>query len=204
MTQQVNLYLPEFRKKEDWLNFTALLQLSATFVVVLCLISVFQYFQAWRLEGKLEAAEARRDAANADVTSLIDRLGSNAPDQTLVSNLARLEEELEEKNLLLGFMENSDLGNTQGFSEYLADLSRYHIDGLQITDLNLSRSGNAVSIGGQVEKADLVPLYLRNLSRGQVYQGKSFETLQIDQKEERNIAGDQTGILNFNVSTTGE
>ena len=204
MTQQVNLYLPEFRKKEDWLNFTALLQLSATFVVVLCLISVFQYFQTWRLEGKLEVAEARRDTANADVTELINSLGSNAPDQTLVSNLARLEEELEEKNLLLGFMENSDLGNTQGFSEYLADLSRYHIDGLQITDLNLSRSGNAVSIGGQVEKADLVPLYLRNLSRGQVYQGKSFETLQIDQKEERNIAGDQTGILNFNVSTTGE
>ena len=198
MRQEVNLYLPEFRKREDWLDFNNMLWLSVAFVLLLAVVSGFQYWQIFSMGGELAQLNGQKQAAVARTNTLINSFGVQSEDKDLSASVTQLETSLAEKKDLLDFLEGRDLGNTSGFSEFLADLSRYHIPGLRITSVQLSEGGKRVRLGGEVGRAEYVPLFLQNLSQGKAYQGMSFETLKMGEPETRQ---EDNGILAFEVAT---
>lgn len=196
MIQQVNLYLPEFRKEKDWLVVDNMLRFCVVLVVVLIGISGLEYWGSNSLESELEAKRLEREEAISRTNALIDNFGEQSADQNLAETVRQLEVDLSGKQDLLEFLEGRNLGNTDGFSEYLADLSRYQVPGLRLTAVNLQNGGDAVLLSGEVFRAEYVPLFLQSLSRGQSFLGKSFETLRIEESD-----GD-TEILVFDVATT--
>lgn len=201
MKQSVNLYLAEFRRKPDWLDATRMLRATGVVLLLLVLDAGWEGWQLFRLEREWEAAEARREAAIAATAQLRSSFGTQAPDQSVVEQNNRLEAALKEKNAILGFMGGNDLGNTSGFSPYLADLARYHVQGLSLESINLSQNGQNVALTGVVESADLVPLYLQNLSQGASFRGLSFHALQIAELEPAEGQEAAVPLFRFTVST---
>ena len=180
--QNINLYLPEFRKKKYWLDAEKMAVLAGAAVVVLVITSGYDYIQLVRLRTEGAEKEAQHQEIAAVTAALIDQYGVQTEDPALLANILELEEGLQSKQALLQFMEGRDLGNAEGFSEYLADLSRYHMPGLSLSHVNLTEGGRSVELAGQVLRAELVPLYLQNLSKGNTYTGKNFEMLNIEEE----------------------
>ncbi len=193
MKQQINLYLPEFRKQPDIFSVAVMGRGLAVLAVVLVLLTAVDYWNTRQLDSRLAVLLAERDAALMRVNSLLEEFGVQGTDPALVQRVQTLESELVEKRRLLQFLEGRDLGNTRGFSVHLSDLSRYHITGLRLTEISLTRGGEAVRLQGQVLRGDLVPLYLQNLSQGQAFRGRTFETLQLESSPAN------AGLLQFSV-----
>lgn len=201
MKQSVNLYLPEFRKKQEWLDALRMAQMTGLLLLLLAVGTGWQYWQLERSADELQAAEARRSAAVTATAELRASFGSQTPSQTLLDQNQRLQSELDEKRAILSFMRGRQLGNTSGFSPFLADLARYHIQGLSLQDIHLTRDGRSVSLSGEVLRAELVPLYLQALNRSEAFRGMNFEVLQIS-----GVAGPGSGdvkqqVFDFTVST---
>ncbi|MGV3593465.1 MAG: hypothetical protein ACO1PZ_17410 [Gammaproteobacteria bacterium] len=199
IVQNVNLYLPEFRRRKHWLDAGKMLVLAGATVILLALVSIVEYWQLSRLRAERAVADAQLQQAMDATAALIDEFGVQTEDIALLDNIRDLEAELQSKQALLQFLEGRELGNASGFSEHLADLSRYHVQGLSLTHVNLSEGGRSVMLAGQVVKADLVPIYLQNLSRGATYAGTDFERLQISDSPLRSLGVSSSGTWSFEV-----
>lgn len=199
VVQNVNLYLPEFRRRKHWLDAGKMLMLAGAAVILLALVSIVEYWQLARVRAERAVADAQLQQTMDATAALIDEFGVQTEDIALLDNIRDLEAELQSKQALLQFLEGRELGNASGFSEYLADLSRYHVQGLSLTHINLSEGGRSVMLAGQVVKADLVPIYLQNLSRGATYSGTDFERLQISDSPLRSLGVSNSGTWSFEV-----
>lgn len=198
MQQSVNLYLPEFRKKKHWLDAVRMLQLVGATVAVLVLATGWDYWQLSQSRADLVVREQQRQAAVAATAALRAEFGDQSADLTLQERIERMEQDLRAKETLLQFLEGSDLGNAEGFSEYLADLSRFHLQGLSLQSIQLADGGRSVVLGGQVLQTELVPRYLQSLSQGASFSGKNFETLNI-RDEMTGAAAGAAPVWNFEV-----
>ena len=198
MRQQVNLFLPEFRLRKDWLDFNRMALLAGLALILFVAISGLRGWQLVRLQGELEAAQAALAGAVNETAAMVQRFGVQTEDQSLADSVRQLEEALQGKQVLLDFLEGRDLGNTAGFSSLLADLSRYLVPGLRLTAIDLRSGGAGVLLSGQVAHAANVTLYLRNLSQSPAFAGKSFDNLRIEDAESGQGA---TRLHVFDVST---
>jgi hypothetical protein len=183
MLQNVNLYLPEFRRKKHWLDAEKMLLVTGAVAALLVVATAIDYIQLVGLRGDLAEREQQHQQVLAATNTLLDQYGVQTEDPALLENIRELERDLQSKQALLQFLEGRELGNTEGFSEYLADLARYYVDGMSLTDVTLTNGGRSLALEGQVSKAELVTLYLQNLNKGRSFAGKSFDALQIDQDE---------------------
>lgn len=179
MSQSVNLYLPEFRKKQESLSALRMVQATGVVTVLLVLATLWQFWTVTRAESAWEAAEAQRVAAVEATAALQASFGAQAPDMSVVDQNIKLEEALKEKRAILEFMSGRRLGNTSGFSSYLVDLARHHVAGLSLQNIVLSDTGQSVTLSGEVARAELVPIYLQNLNNGASFRGLNFNSLQI-------------------------
>lgn len=201
MKQSVNLYLPEFRRKPEWLTALRMVQATGLVMLLLVLGAAWEYWQLFSLEKEWQGAEALRLEAVASTAALRASFGTQAPDQSVVEQNARLEAALKEKNAILGFMDGNDLGNTAGFSSFLTDLARYHVQGLSLKSISLSQNGRMVALSGEVARAELVPLYLQNLNQGESFRGLSFHALQIAELAPADKESGVEPVFRFTVST---
>jgi hypothetical protein len=178
--QNINLYLPEFRKKKTWLDAEKTVLLAGAGLLVMLVVSAVDYWQLTQLRGELAAKEQEHQQAVAATAALLAQYGVQTEDPTLLADIQELEEDLLSKQALLQFLEGRELGNADGFSEYLADLSRYHVQGLSIDRVSLSNGGRAVELAGEVLKPELPPIFLLELSKGSAYAGMQFESLHVE------------------------
>lgn len=179
VVQNINLYLPEFRRKKHWLDARRTLLVGALGIGLLALVSGIEYWQLAQLRAERTMKEQQLQQATLATAALIEEFGVQTEDPVLLADIAKLEADLQSKRALLQFLEGRELGNATGFSEHLADLSRFHVQGLALNAISLTDGGRSVRLAGQVVKAELVPIYLQNLSRGGTYSGTDFEMLQI-------------------------
>lgn len=179
MMQNINLYLPEFRKKVDWLPLPRMAHIAASSLVLLAAISGLALWQNLRLERQLAALELDKNAAAEATAALLERYGAQTEDPLLLADIRKLEATLQSKEALLRFLGARDSGNSTGFSQHLAELSRFHVQGLSLSSVKLGNGGQSIQLAGQVLRTELVPQYLQNLSKGSSFATTRFETLQI-------------------------
>ena len=197
MQQQINLYLPEFRKTKDFLDFSSSLRIVYGALILMVLLSAWLFLTRYLEQRDLAEKRQERDAAVGRTAQLLQDFGDQTEDPRLTNQILALEESLFGKQTLHGFLEGGELGNTTGFSEYLADLSRYHIEGLSLTGITLAQGGEQVYLSGQVLRAENVPLYLQSLRNSESFTGKNFETLRIQSSEDDSFSQ----VLTFDVAS---
>jgi Tfp pilus assembly protein PilN len=167
VNQQVNLYLPEFRPSREWLNASRLLWLVLAAVLVMALVSGYDY---WRLTGLRDEQAMLQDrlATQARETGELERqVASRTGDERLQRELEARQARLQRTRGLLGFLEDARLGNTDGFSSVMKDLSRASFEGLWLTEFQLQQGGESVTLSGVVRQSAMVPDFIGRLGNGE-------------------------------------
>jgi hypothetical protein len=178
--QNVNLYLPEFRRKKTWLDAEKTVLIAGAGIVLMVIATGVEYWQLVQLRGDLEAKGQEYEQAAAETADLLAQYGVQTEDPALLENIRELEEDLQSKQALLQFLEGRELGNADGFSEYLSDLSRHHVQGLSVNYVNLTEGGRSVELEGEVLKPELALAFLEELGKGSAYAGMEFEGVHIE------------------------
>jgi len=166
MKQQINLYLPEFRPSHDYISGERLLQISVVVVLLMIIASGGNYFRSASLSSQMQVAQQGLDAQTAITNELQQDLARRSSDQDLVDELAVREQRLAESTEMLEFLRGTNLGNIEGFSEHVKDLSRATFDGLWLTEFDLLNGGRNVYLKGITQQSAMVPDFISRLSNG--------------------------------------
>ena len=163
MNQQINLYLPEFRVRKEPLTAVLMAQVVAAVVVILVLLSAFDFYRQWQLTQELVTLRAELEEATARTDALNEQLTRRSRNEGLQNRLAAAESRLESSRQIRTFLSRTQLGNVDGFSEHLKDLSRARVEGLSISGFSINEGGSRVEVAGEVTTSALVPRYVANL-----------------------------------------
>jgi Tfp pilus assembly protein PilE len=176
--QQVNLYLPELRPRREWLTASNLLVLLAVLALVMLLAGVFSSWQRSNLQNELAAAQAALQEQSAITEQLERDVASRATDQQLLREMNTREERLRQSRELFEFMSTTTLGNLQGYSEHMKDLSRASFQGLWLTQFSIVSDASFVTLQGSAQEAAMLPDFVGRLSMGEsAIRNKRFSRL---------------------------
>lgn len=167
MNQQVNLYLPEFRPSRDWLNASRLLWLMLAGVLVMAGVSAYDHWRLRSLQSEQAALQARVEAQTLETEALERAVAERTGNERLQQELEARQSRLQRTRNLLGFLEDTRLGNTQGFSLVMKDLSRASFEGLWLNEILIQQGGDSVTLGGVARQSAMVPDFIGRLSNGE-------------------------------------
>lgn len=165
--QQVNLYLPELRPRRDLVTSLRLAQVVAVMIGVMVLMSIFNVWQRASLRSDLSEMQQLLAEQTARTEQVERDVAARATDQALVGEMNARELRITQSRDLYNFMSTSNLGNLNGFSEYLMDFSRASSPGLWITGFSIVGSAEHVSLRGFAQQAAMLPDYVSRLAMGE-------------------------------------
>lgn len=180
MSQNINLFIPAFRKRELVFSLKVLV---ACLAVGQLALGAFQYYFQAQVNGlaeELSSAEAVLKAQRAYSDKLKGASAMRKGDEQLNADIARLEIELKQARESMDALKGGAMGTQDGFAEYLRAFSRQSLNGLWLTGLTIGGSGE-IEIRGRVLSPDLVPNYIQRLSKEKVLAGRSFARLEMAQ-----------------------
>jgi hypothetical protein len=184
MSQQINLFNPVFLAQKKYFSAAAMLQALGMVLGGMLLINAFAVRQASLMEDALVHA-ARDTALRRDqLVTLGKQYSDQGTSKKLEEDIARVDEQLRKRRELLVDMTTNVGGNVRGFSAYLTALARQKIQGVWLTGIEISDKSNDLVIRGKALNSDLVPAYVRALSRESAFAGRSLSALQVTAKEE--------------------
>jgi len=187
MYQQINLYQPIFRKQRQ--IFSAVTMVQALGLVAVALVAVYAY-GAWQvsdLEFEVVQLEGREKALTTQLARIDPSLTANRRMEA-EQELRRLNATVLDQQRLIEVLRDGPLGNTGGFSPYLAALGRRRTPELWLTDFAINGGSGAIELAGRSTRPDLVPEYLQRLGREPVLVGQQFDQFEIERDDENGEA----------------
>jgi Tfp pilus assembly protein PilN len=194
--QDVNLLQPMFRKQRA--VFSARITLAIG-VLVIGLLMLIYGLASWRsavLDSEKTRLEAQRDALTQRLNGAAAQLQGHGKSQKLEGELAALKLERDRKRQQLDALSRRELGSTGGFSSYFVGLARQRVGGLWLTRVELSASGQQMTLQGVTLSEELIPRYLRQLGGEDVFTGTQFEQAVLQRESE------QSDRLRFELKTS--
>ena len=178
--QSINLYSEALRPKVDWLSLNLVAGYIGIFLLTLITASVIDLWD--RRTVAMSAVSEATDLENLqqEIQSLEQLIQSRAKDPALEADMQALEAVQKDKLTLRRFLDQEVPGNADGFSAYFADLARFHVRGLRLTEVELGRGGADVRLRGEVINGEYITNYIAGLDRSVVFQGKAFRNLDLD------------------------
>ncbi len=177
MSHQINLFNPSFVEKEQVLSARMMLLGLIPVLLVGILFYIYSWDQVSELESHVAAAETKLTIERDQMTETTEEFSPQKESALLVDELQQLESKLSKKQVVVDVLNDKELGNLDGYSEYMRAFSRQLIDGLWLTGFTINNTG--MTLSGRLIQADLLPAYLQRLKNEKVMQGKSFSNLQI-------------------------
>jgi len=176
MTQQINLLRPKDRSAG-----IAAMGLGAVGLVVVVLAGYF-----WSVvseQNRLRDAAKLKDQQLAQVRSTIQAVQAERAKQNdasaLEAEIAAMRPRAEALGQLVKLVRAGNPGAHEGFARYLQTLGSLSADGLWISNLSVSKGGNAVVITGRALQNDAVMQYARRLNDAFAPQGVRFNSLEL-------------------------
>lgn len=191
MTQQINLYLDEFRRRTDPLDAKHIGIGMVVLLVILAAISAGLVWQAREVEARITELERERDTAQAELTRKQERLQSLQAEQDDDGELRRLRAELAAKQQLVDYLESGRFGTRGGFSGHLEALARNRVQNLWLARVELRSGGKSLRVAGHALEPETVPSFLSGLAGQGSFSGYRFRTMRIDRTDE----GDRLDFL---------
>ena len=172
MSQQINLYNPIFLKQEKHFSARTIVQALALIVAGLGTFYVYALVQTRAAERVTREQRDQVASQREQLVKLGPKFSPEGRSKTLESEVARLEAEVKARQSVIAALSTGELGNTAGFSEFLAALGRQAVPGVWLTGLNIGESGNNLQVLGRALRPELVPAYLRALSNEPMMRGR--------------------------------
>ncbi len=186
MNQQVNFYQTSFRERTARFPTLLLLQVAASVIVTLFLLSTYGSYQVNGVDRELELIAQQEVAAVKRLESLRTTIAEVVGETSWAERLQRADTELSEKEASLRLISGTELGDANGFARHLKSLARQTMPGLWLTNIALSAKGDRIWLQGEALRADLVPTYLQDLADEEPFEHQRFHRLKIDTDEDSN------------------
>jgi Tfp pilus assembly protein PilN len=200
MSQQINLYNPLFLKQEKHFSARTMAQALVVVGVAVAVVSVFAFFQTRSAERVAAQYRDQLTRAQAQLTSLAGQAGSPGRSKALESEVALLEAEIKLRHATLQALSTGELGNTAGFSEFLAALGRQALSGIWLTRVRVDDAGNGLFVEGRALRAELLPAYLRALGREPMMQGRRVTEMSVTAASAKEGQGGPAAFVEFSLA----
>jgi len=182
MSQQINLYNPIFLKQEKHFSARTIGQALALIVAGLGVFYVYALVQTRAAEGAAREQREQVAAQREQFAKLGPKFSPEARSKELESEVARLEGEVKARQSVLAALGTGALGNTTGFSEFLAALGRQALPGVWLTGLSIGESGNDLQLSGRALRPEMIPAYLKALSGEAMMRGRRVTEMKLAAK----------------------
>jgi len=195
--QQINLYQPMFRKQEKVFSAVAMLQIIVFFTVILIGIYAYSLSQLQPFHAELDKTLKQFDKLSKQIEIIAQALPRRAESKLIVNEIARLTKELQHRQKVKDALSKGSFGSTDGFSGYFEALAKGHISGIWLTGIHIAQGGALLSFNGKSIDPELIPVYLKRLSKEPVFNNRAFNILEMQRAEA------EPELLLFNVATGG-
>lgn len=177
MSQQINLFNPVFLTQRKYFSLLTMLQALGMIIAGSLIFYGYARYQVQQL-GEQSVESAKRYKADlARYERYQAEFSPQQANQTLQSEVQRLEKQLAEQSDMVETLKSGSVGNTTGYSGYMRAFSRQVVQGLWLTGVKMSGDGAQISLSGGVLSPELLPGYIQRLGQEPVMRGKSFATL---------------------------
>lgn len=191
MAQQINLYSPALLGEKKHFSAATMSQALALLLAAGLAFYVYVYYKTSAFE-RIAAESARQLKGQSEQLALLMKdFSPQGKSRLLEEEVARSSARLKQLEHLASALQTGGLGNSTGFSRYLAALARQPVNGVWLTDVSIGGDEAQLAMTGRALHADLVPAYVRALSREQVMQGRRISDLRLSAQEEERKAGTQ-------------
>jgi len=176
VSQQINLFNPQFLEKRRYFSSVTMVQ-----ALGLLFLGIFAFygFALWRdRDLARQAAEYSRayQAQKLQVARASAELNPEKIEAQLDQDLKSAEASVAVRRALLNEIQS---GGAYAYSEYLRAFARETVQGLWLTGIQIGEAGGQMTLSGRALQADLVPVLISRLKRESVLKGRSLEALAI-------------------------
>ncbi len=197
--QDVNLFQPEFHPKKEYMTIWHSGVCIVFAMIIFAALGWQQKNTLTSLQEKVVKLSEKEHAISEEILRVSaaqrKKLGGGINDEDIILK----EADLIARRALLESLVGEEQGTTEGFSEYLAALSRQHIKGSWLTGIAIERGGQEIAVAGNVLNPKIAPQYLINLSKEDIFKGKKFNVLEINTRtievQENKLLADDLSFL---------
>ena len=185
MAQQINLYNPIFLHKKK--HFSAVTMLQTLGLLIGGILAFYGYavFETRALERVAADTRQQVQSQTEQVARLTREFSAEGSSRLLAEEVARASARLKQREELLATLRTGGLGNTNGFSRYLAAFARQPVGGVWLTGFAIGGDEAELRLSGKVLHSDLVPAYIRALNREEVMRGRRIAEMRLTAREEK-------------------
>ncbi len=176
--QRINLYLPEFRPREELLDFN---QLLWAFVGMIFLFSALGWWTSSNidlLEQQYEQQAALIGPMEKQKAELDKMLASRPQEDRLDREILSLQDAIQQKAKALETLKISDVKGSQGYSALLTDLAFNKPQQIWLTDISLSN--DVLSLHGQTTSPPLITEWIETATQHKTL-NRRFSAIDIKQ-----------------------
>ncbi|WP_124948894.1 PilN domain-containing protein [Sulfuriferula thiophila] len=177
MSQQINLCNPLFRKQEKYFSAVTMAQSLGLILLGCAVFYAYLAYQTRALTKQAGQMVQMHEAAQRQLTTLATTMAARKPDPLLTDAVAKAEQDVRARQVILDLLQQGELGNQTGFSEYFKALSRQTVSGLWLTGFEVIGNGNQITISGRALQPASVPLLIQHLKFEPVFAGVHFAAL---------------------------
>jgi cell division protein FtsB len=176
--QSVNLYLPEYRPRREWLSLEQSVIGFLVFIGVMLTLQFHQVNDLRVLNQKVAALQQSEAAAKQRVETLKLRIRKSDKERLQIQ-ITDVQAAIANRSEIINVISSNALGNRQGFSQHLFTLGEQRVDQLVVSRLVLNQGGQQVELQGTTRKPESVPLYVHRLQKSTAFAEAKFGFLTI-------------------------
>jgi Tfp pilus assembly protein PilN len=180
MSQQINLYNGSLLKRRSVLSAANMLIVLVLSIVVLMIALTIVRMQTTDMKKSSEQSSLQLKKLSDQALILRNSQAPKLKNQALELELRTIEATLLRRHQIAQILQNSEFGNTEGYSAYLTAFACQIPANVWLTGFNLEGAGYDLVLYGRTLQAELVPQYVSKLKQEKIMQGKSFSALQVE------------------------
>lgn len=179
MSQQINLYDPDLRRRRDLLTAINLAAAAAVLAVVVVAWGVWERVGLGALDREASELSAQTKTLRDELTAIGMRRAATRTDTRLEAELASSRALLGVRREVLDVLKTGTSPESVRFAEYLRALARQTPAGLWVTGFSAGPGNTGMEISGRMTDPVLLPQFIRRLNGESVFSGRSFAALQV-------------------------
>ncbi len=146
--QNVNLYLPELRPRQEWVTAWASVSLILGFVLVLLVATLLHQWSLSKTEVDIAALEQQVVQAETRVRELQSRKPAGS-ELALDARITQFREQIRARVRVNELIEGQSLGNREGYSGLLMTLATKTPEDLRLTRFHISKGAALMEVEGE-------------------------------------------------------
>lgn len=206
MSQQVNLYHANFRRRKKSFSARTLVQATALVAAGVLLLVGLNVWQMWNIKQELARVELRHTHTLKHLEETLREHPPRSGNAELSAQMTQLEELINASRQTQEILQRDMFRDRQGYSVYLTALARQSVAGVRLTDIEIPGAGRELVLRGRTTQEAMVLRYLQRLSTEQVLAGIEFPRFNLIRPEEEDPvtgkARPPADYLEFEINTT--